>query len=88
MSVKESLLNSNKFCFLIVLYNLLLLFSVLFQYYKSLNIRVVLVGLEIFKDVNPFDVDSSAGGVLGSFVKWRKQSLIPRIRHDVGQLIV
>ncbi|XP_044033961.1 disintegrin and metalloproteinase domain-containing protein 9 isoform X2 [Siniperca chuatsi] len=57
-------------------------------YYKALNIRVVLVGLEIFKDSNPFVVDDSAGEVLGRFVKWRKESLLPRIRHDTGQLIV
>ncbi|XP_040885558.1 disintegrin and metalloproteinase domain-containing protein 9 [Toxotes jaculatrix] len=57
-------------------------------YYKQLNIRVVLVGLEIFKDSNPFDVDGSAGDVLGRFVKWRKETLVPKIKHDVGQLIV
>ncbi|XP_051273762.1 disintegrin and metalloproteinase domain-containing protein 9 [Dicentrarchus labrax] len=57
-------------------------------YYKQLNIRVVLVGLEIFKDSNPFDVDGFAGDVLGRFVKWRSTSLLPKIRHDVGQLIV
>ncbi|TKS89752.1 Disintegrin and metalloproteinase domain-containing protein 9 [Collichthys lucidus] len=58
------------------------------RYYKQLNIRIVLVGLEIFKDVNPFSVDGSAGDVLGRFVKWRKASLLPKIRHDIGQLIV
>ncbi|XP_061563697.1 disintegrin and metalloproteinase domain-containing protein 9 [Cololabis saira] len=57
-------------------------------YYKQLNIRVVLVGLEIFKDSNPFSVDGSAGEVLGRFVKWRKATLLPKIRHDMGQLIV
>ncbi|XP_041829179.1 disintegrin and metalloproteinase domain-containing protein 9 [Melanotaenia boesemani] len=57
-------------------------------YYKKLNIRVVLVGLEIFKDSNPFSVDGSAGEVLESFVKWRKTTLLPKIRHDIGQLIV
>uniref|UniRef100_A0A3Q3ETK4 ADAM metallopeptidase domain 9b n=1 Tax=Labrus bergylta TaxID=56723 RepID=A0A3Q3ETK4_9LABR len=57
-------------------------------YYKQLNIRVVLMGLEIFKDGNPFSVDGSAGEVLGNFVKWRKESLLPKIRHDVGQLVV
>nr|XP_046234103.1 disintegrin and metalloproteinase domain-containing protein 9 [Scatophagus argus] len=57
-------------------------------YYKMLNIRVILVGLEIFKDSNPFNVEGSAGDVLGSFVDWRKTSLLPRIRHDIGQLIV
>uniref|UniRef100_A0A3B4EWL0 Disintegrin and metalloproteinase domain-containing protein 9-like n=1 Tax=Pundamilia nyererei TaxID=303518 RepID=A0A3B4EWL0_9CICH len=30
-------------------------------YYKQLNIRVVLVGLEIFKDSNPFSVDVTRG---------------------------
>ncbi|KAJ4940155.1 hypothetical protein JOQ06_026464 [Pogonophryne albipinna] len=58
-------------------------------YYKKLNIRVVLVGLEIFKDTNPFDVETgSAGDVLGRFVKWRKTTLLPKIRHDIGQLII
>uniref|UniRef100_A0A3B4EVX6 Disintegrin and metalloproteinase domain-containing protein 9-like n=1 Tax=Pundamilia nyererei TaxID=303518 RepID=A0A3B4EVX6_9CICH len=56
-------------------------------YYKQLNIRVVLVGLEIFKDSNPFSVDGSAGNVLGNFVQWRKTFLVPKIRHDIGQLI-
>uniref|UniRef100_A0AAZ3PD22 Disintegrin and metalloproteinase domain-containing protein 9 n=1 Tax=Oncorhynchus tshawytscha TaxID=74940 RepID=A0AAZ3PD22_ONCTS len=51
-------------------------------YYKRLNIRVVLVGLEIFKEANPFSVEGSAGDVLGLFVKWRKTVLLPRIRHD------
>lgn len=57
-------------------------------YYKQLNIRVVLVGLEIFKDSNPFSVEGSGGDVLGNFVQWRKTFLIPKIRHDIGQLIV
>ncbi|TNN83751.1 Disintegrin and metalloproteinase domain-containing protein 9 [Liparis tanakae] len=57
-------------------------------YYKQLNIRVVLVGLEIFKESNPFNVEGSAKKVLGDFVKWRKTSLLPKIRHDIAQLIV
>ncbi|XP_053197546.1 disintegrin and metalloproteinase domain-containing protein 9 isoform X2 [Scomber japonicus] len=57
-------------------------------YYKKLNIRIVLVGLEVFKDSNPFSVDGSAGEVLGRFVRWRKSVLIPKIKHDIGQLIV
>ncbi|XP_054454865.1 disintegrin and metalloproteinase domain-containing protein 9 isoform X2 [Anoplopoma fimbria] len=35
-------------------------------FYKQLNIRVVLVGLQIFKDANPFEVEGAAGEVLGS----------------------
>uniref|UniRef100_A0A674CJL1 ADAM metallopeptidase domain 9b n=1 Tax=Salmo trutta TaxID=8032 RepID=A0A674CJL1_SALTR len=57
-------------------------------YYKKLNIRVVLVGLEIFNKANPFSVDGSAGEVLGLFVDWRKTVLLPRIRNDDAQLIV
>ncbi|KAJ0060508.1 hypothetical protein NL108_014984, partial [Boleophthalmus pectinirostris] len=57
-------------------------------YYKRLNIRVMLVHLEIFTESNPFSVDGSAGDVLGQFVKWRKENLMPRIRNDVGQLVV
>lgn len=57
-------------------------------YYKKLNIRVVLVGLEIFKEANPFSVEGSAGEVLGRFVDWRKTALLPRIRNDDAQLIV
>lgn len=74
-------------CFAI-LYDLCFSFSALFQYYKKLNIHVMLVGLVIFKESNPFNVDGSAGEVLGRFVKWRKTSLLPTIRHDIGQLIV
>ncbi|CAG13324.1 unnamed protein product, partial [Tetraodon nigroviridis] len=57
-------------------------------YYKMLNIRVMLIGLVIFKDSNPFSVEGSAGDVLGRFVDWRKTSLLPKLRHDIGQLIV
>ena len=59
-----------------------------FQYYKQVNIRVALVGLEIFKDANPFNVELSASEVLTSFVQWRKAELLPRIQHDAAQLIV
>ncbi|KPP66434.1 disintegrin and metalloproteinase domain-containing protein 9-like, partial [Scleropages formosus] len=57
-------------------------------YYKELNIRVALVGLEVLSSGNPFNVTGSAGSVLGNFVNWRKTSLSPRIRNDVAQLVV
>ncbi|XP_051530433.1 disintegrin and metalloproteinase domain-containing protein 9 [Myxocyprinus asiaticus] len=62
--------------------------NLLDTYYKQLNIRVSLVGLEIFDKGNPFDVDGNPGEVLGRFVQWRRTQLLPRLRHDVGQLIV
>lgn len=57
-------------------------------YYKPLNIRIVLVGVEVFRDQDPFSVDGSAGDVLGRFVKWKKNTLLPKTRHDIGQLIL
>ncbi|XP_077595861.1 disintegrin and metalloproteinase domain-containing protein 9 isoform X1 [Stigmatopora nigra] len=57
-------------------------------YYKPLNIRIVLVGLEIFRQENPFVVEGAAGTVLRNFVKWRKSDLLPKTRHDIGQLVV
>ncbi|XP_063051414.1 disintegrin and metalloproteinase domain-containing protein 9 isoform X1 [Engraulis encrasicolus] len=56
--------------------------------YQQLNIRVVLVGLEIWTQANPISLDGSAGDVLGRFVDWRKKELLPRIRHDSAQLIL
>uniref|UniRef100_A0A4W4H9F2 ADAM metallopeptidase domain 9 n=1 Tax=Electrophorus electricus TaxID=8005 RepID=A0A4W4H9F2_ELEEL len=57
-------------------------------YYQQLNIRIILVGLEIFEAQNPFSVSGSAGAVLGNFVDWRKTNLVPRIQNDMAQLIV
>uniref|UniRef100_A0A3B3ZIA8 Peptidase M12B domain-containing protein n=1 Tax=Periophthalmus magnuspinnatus TaxID=409849 RepID=A0A3B3ZIA8_9GOBI len=54
------------------------------QYYKPLNIRVMLVHLEVFKDSNPFSVEGAPGEVLGRFAKWRRENLNPRTRNDVG----
>ncbi|XP_062387276.1 disintegrin and metalloproteinase domain-containing protein 9 [Sardina pilchardus] len=57
-------------------------------YYKRLNVRIVLVGLWVFEQENPFSVEGSPGDVLGRFVTWRRTVLLPTKRHDVGQLIV
>ncbi|XP_030633603.1 disintegrin and metalloproteinase domain-containing protein 9 [Chanos chanos] len=56
--------------------------------YVPLNIRVVLVGLEIWSTVNLISTDGSAGAVLSRFVQWREKELVPRRRHDSGQLIL
>ncbi|KAG7480703.1 hypothetical protein MATL_G00059070 [Megalops atlanticus] len=56
--------------------------------YVALNIRIVLVGLEIWNQQNLINTDGSAGEVLGRFVQWREQQLVPRRRHDSAQLIL
>ncbi|XP_072538624.1 disintegrin and metalloproteinase domain-containing protein 9 isoform X2 [Salminus brasiliensis] len=56
--------------------------------YVPLNIRVVLVGLEIWSVMNPISTVGSAGEVLGRFTQWREKELVPRRRHDSAQLIL
>ncbi|XP_038153418.1 disintegrin and metalloproteinase domain-containing protein 9 isoform X2 [Cyprinodon tularosa] len=56
--------------------------------YMQLKVRVVLVGLEIWTNQNPFSTDGSAGEVLGRFTQWREKELVPRRRHDSAQLIL
>ncbi|XP_028659170.1 disintegrin and metalloproteinase domain-containing protein 9-like isoform X1 [Erpetoichthys calabaricus] len=56
--------------------------------YIALNIRIVLVGLEIWTNQNQISVDGSAGEVLGRFVQWREKELVSRRRHDSAQLIL
>ncbi|KAK2508901.1 hypothetical protein MC885_005722, partial [Smutsia gigantea] len=56
--------------------------------YIMLNIRIVLVGLEIWTNGNLINIIGGAGDVLGSFVQWREKFLITRRRHDSAQLVL
>ncbi|XP_016898639.1 disintegrin and metalloproteinase domain-containing protein 9 isoform X2 [Cynoglossus semilaevis] len=56
--------------------------------YVQLNIRVVLVGLEIWSQQNPISIEGGAGDVLTRFTQWREKELVPRRRHDSAQLIL
>ncbi|XP_056448152.1 disintegrin and metalloproteinase domain-containing protein 9 isoform X1 [Gadus chalcogrammus] len=56
--------------------------------YVPLNIRVVLVGLEIWAHQNKLSTKGSAGEVLSRFTQWREKELLPRHRHDSAQLIL
>ncbi|KAG7282372.1 hypothetical protein CRUP_029693 [Coryphaenoides rupestris] len=56
--------------------------------YVALNIRVVLVGLEIWAQQNQLSIEGSAGEVLSRFTQWREKELVPRHRHDSAQLIL
>ncbi len=58
------------------------------QIYIQLNVRVVLVGLEIWTQQNPISTDGGAGEVLSRFTQWREKELVPRRRHDSAQLIL
>ncbi|XP_017687393.1 PREDICTED: disintegrin and metalloproteinase domain-containing protein 9-like [Lepidothrix coronata] len=56
--------------------------------YIMLNIRIVLVGLEIWKYENMISMDGGAGDVLWNFVQWREKNLVVRRRHDSAQLVL
>ncbi|XP_071340199.1 disintegrin and metalloproteinase domain-containing protein 9 isoform X1 [Trachinotus anak] len=56
--------------------------------YMQLNVRVVLVGLEIWTQQNLISVEGGAGEVLSRFTQWREKDLVPRRRHDSAQLIL
>ncbi|XP_071435262.1 disintegrin and metalloproteinase domain-containing protein 9-like [Pithys albifrons albifrons] len=56
--------------------------------YIMLNIRIVLVGLEIWKYENIISTDGGAGDVLANFVQWREKNLVLRRRHDSAQLVL
>lgn len=57
-------------------------------YYKPLNVRVMLVHLEVFTESNPVIVADEPGKVLGYFAKWRKETLLPRSRNDMAQFVI
>lgn len=56
--------------------------------YVQLNVRVVLVGLEIWTQQNRINTDGAAGEVLSRFTQWREAELVGRRRHDSAQLIL
>ncbi|KAL6094389.1 uncharacterized protein ACO6RY_15811 [Pungitius sinensis] len=55
--------------------------------YRPLNIRVVLVGLEIWTDRDHIDVDVDPETTLDNFLKWRRADLLRRVDHDNAQLV-
>ncbi|XP_034396914.1 disintegrin and metalloproteinase domain-containing protein 9 isoform X2 [Cyclopterus lumpus] len=56
--------------------------------YQQLNVRVVLVGLEIWTQQNLISTDGGAEEVLSRFTQWRERDLVSRRRHDSAQLIL
>ncbi|KAG7462513.1 hypothetical protein MATL_G00185680 [Megalops atlanticus] len=55
--------------------------------YRPLNIRVMLVGLEVWSDRDKMDVSSNPDETLTRFLKWREDSLVARKKHDNAQFV-
>lgn len=57
------------------------------KFYRVLNIRVALVGLEVWSDVDKCSVTQDPFTTLHEFLDWRKLKLLPQRPHDNAQLI-
>ncbi|XP_036121800.1 disintegrin and metalloproteinase domain-containing protein 12 [Molossus molossus] len=57
------------------------------KFYRPLNIRVVLVGVEVWNDVDRCPISQDPFTSLHEFLDWRKMKLLPRKSHDNAQLI-
>ncbi|XP_072312944.1 zinc metalloproteinase-disintegrin-like 4a [Eucyclogobius newberryi] len=55
--------------------------------YRSINTRIVLVGLEIWTNENLMDVDISSEITLDHFLLWRQTDLLKRVKHDNAQFV-
>lgn len=57
------------------------------QLYRRLNIRVLLVGLEIWSNKDLIDVSHSSEATLDKFLAWRQDDLLLRVKHDNAQFV-
>uniref|UniRef100_A0A3B4A2R2 Uncharacterized protein n=1 Tax=Periophthalmus magnuspinnatus TaxID=409849 RepID=A0A3B4A2R2_9GOBI len=57
------------------------------KFYRALNIRVALVGLEVWSDADKCPVTQDPFTTLHEFLDWRKVKLLPQRPHDNAQLI-
>lgn len=59
----------------------------LFQFFRPLNVRVVLVGLEAWTQRDLVEVSQDPGLTLDKFLRWRRRDLLSRLPHDSAQLV-
>ncbi|XP_053270444.1 zinc metalloproteinase-disintegrin-like 2d [Pleuronectes platessa] len=55
--------------------------------YRSLNIRVMLVGLEIWTHKDYIQVEEDSETTLDNFLMWRQADLLQRTQHDNAQFV-
>ncbi|XP_062320982.1 disintegrin and metalloproteinase domain-containing protein 15 isoform X1 [Osmerus eperlanus] len=71
-----------------IIYRLLDVANQVDWFYRPLNVRVALTGLEIWSDQDKIQVDKSPTDTLNRFLEWRTRELLPRLRHDNAQLVM
>lgn len=55
--------------------------------YRALNIRIVLVGLEIWTNKDFIELDKNSEITLDHFLLWRQTDLLKRVKHDNAQFV-
>ncbi|XP_017539884.1 disintegrin and metalloproteinase domain-containing protein 8 [Pygocentrus nattereri] len=55
--------------------------------YRPHNIRVMLVGLEVWSIKDQILVSVSSDDTLSRFINWRRDSLLKRVKHDNAQFV-
>lgn len=61
--------------------------AALFQLYRPVGVRVMLVGLDIWSYRDQIHVSTDPEVTLRRFLEWRQQHLLPRTKHDNAQFI-
>ncbi|XP_039107284.1 disintegrin and metalloproteinase domain-containing protein 15 isoform X5 [Hyaena hyaena] len=56
-------------------------------FFRPLNVRVALVGLEAWSQRDLEEISQDPGLTLHNFLRWRRQDLLPRLAHDSAQLV-
>uniref|UniRef100_A0A3B4APA0 Peptidase M12B domain-containing protein n=1 Tax=Periophthalmus magnuspinnatus TaxID=409849 RepID=A0A3B4APA0_9GOBI len=72
--------------FIYTVYGFSSLRSFFLQFYRALNIRVALVGLEVWSDLDKCPITQDPFTTLHEFLDWRKVKLLPTKPHDNAQL--
>ena len=57
------------------------------QSYAAVNVRIVLVALDIWTDANKIPYNTSGGVQLSLFNKYRINNMIGVIRHDIAHFM-
>ncbi len=57
------------------------------QLYRPMNIRVMLVGLEVWTKHDQIVVSLISDDTLSRFIEWRKSNLLKRVKHDNAQFV-
>ncbi|XP_036129213.1 disintegrin and metalloproteinase domain-containing protein 15 isoform X3 [Molossus molossus] len=56
-------------------------------FFRPLNVRVALVGLEAWTHQDLIEISQDPGLTLDNFLHWRRTNLLPRLPHDSAQLV-